>query len=418
MKKLIALLLAAVMLLSLAACGGESSSAAEDTETQETAAEPEPEQTEAEETAEPEQEAVMLSVGDTIDNENFTMTFDSMEILDEYSYKTSEYSSTSLYVEDGYKLLLLKGHMENNSTAVISDSSFARTVVVNGTYTVTDYDVRLSFKRDKYFEIDPYTDQDYFLYINIPEKLAAQFETAAFTLGFNDDMSVPVTEWKSDGTSVTPTDNLYTVTGGTASEAAEEAAMEAEIAAMEEAAGETGSTASDAAEEAAALEAEIAAMEEAAGETAGTADSAVKTIALGDVIETEDFDFTLNNVELTYELKPQNTNGVYSSYTAEDGKVYIHVDGSYYNKAKRDICIRDLFAPSADYDNGYAYTGFVVTDDGDNNFTWASSRVVCTPLETCHYHGLIECPKVIDGSDASLIVYLEIAGTTYQYTVR
>lgn len=391
MKKWIALLLATVLCLSLAACGKNeppaNSTQAQNTPSAPTAAPA----TEQAEPTEPQQEAVDLAIGDKIDNENFTMTFDSMEILDEYSYKTSEYSSTSLYVESGYKLLLVMGHIENKSTAAISDSSFARTAVVNGSYTVTDYDVRLSFKRDKYFEIDPYTDLDYFLYINIPEKLADQFETATFTLGFNNDMSIPVTEWKTDGTKATPTDNLYTITGGTTSDTTDE------IAAIQEAAGETSAPSSDGNH---------------------LSDSNVKTIDIGDVIETEDFTFTLNHVELTYELKPRNTNGVYSSYTAESGKVYIHVDGDYYNKSKRDICIRDLFAPSADYDNGYTYNGFVVTDKDDNSFTWASSYVVCTPLETCHYHGLIECPKVVDGSDSSLVVYLTIGGTTYQYTIR
>ena len=393
MKKWIALLLAAVLCLSLAACG-QSESPVTSTPNQGAAsmapaptAAPETEQTEP---TEPQQEAVVLSIGDKIDNDNFTMTFDSMEILDEYSYKTSEYSSTSLYVENGYKLLLVKGHMENKSTVAISDSSFARTAVVNGSYTVTDYDVRLSFKRDKYFEIDPYTDQDYFLYINIPEKLAAQFEKAEFTIGFNNDMSIPVTEWKIDGTKVTPTDNLFCITG-------------------------PGSTVS------AERDPEQDALEAAVGlapSDSNSSDSKVKTIVLGDVIDTDDFTFTLNNVELTYELKPQNTSSVYTSYSADSGKVYIHVDGQYYNKAKRDICIRDLFVPTADYDNGYTYKGFAVTDKDDNSFTWASSYVVCTPLETCHYHGLIECPKVVDETEAPLVVYLEIGGDTYQYTVR
>ena len=112
MKNWIALLLATVMCLSLAACGKNEAPATNTpaqnaTSTPTTA--PEAEQTEP---TEPQQEAVGLSIGDKIDNENFTMTFDSMEILDEYSYKTSEYSSTSLYVESGYKLLLVMGNIE------------------------------------------------------------------------------------------------------------------------------------------------------------------------------------------------------------------------------------------------------------------------------------------------------------------
>ena len=213
MKKWIVLLLTAVLCLSLAACAKKDTPAA-NTPAQIAPATPTAAlETEPAEPAIPRQETVRLSVGDKIDNEHFTMSFDSMEILDEYSYKTSEYSSTSLYVESGYKLLMIMGHIENKSTVVISDSSFSRTACVNDAYTVSDYDVHLSFKRDKYFEIDPYTDLDYFLYINIPEKLAAQFEKAEFTLGFNNDLSIPVTEWKADGTKVTPTDHLFTITG-------------------------------------------------------------------------------------------------------------------------------------------------------------------------------------------------------------
>ena len=378
MKKILCILMACLMLLGLCACGDDSKTSPSDT--------PAPAPTAAEPATEPaptEPEATPLSIGDTLVAPAFTMTFDSLEVLDEFSYKTSEYSSTSLYVEDGYKLLLLTGHIENTGTTAFSDSSFFRTCVVNDSYTVTDYDVRLSFKRDKYFEVDAYTDVDYYLYINIPEKLAAQYEKATFTLGFNDDMSLLTTYYNIDGTKSTPVDNLYTISGGTAAAAPETPAPEAP-----------------------------APQEQASEAPAGN------TLSLGDTISTEDFDFTLNNVELTYELKPQNTSSVYTSYTAPDGKVYIHVDGSFYNKSKRDYCIRDLFIPEADYDNGYTYKGFAVTDKDDNSFTWASSYVVCTPLETCHYHGLVECPKVVDGSDAPLIVTLNIGGQVYTYTIR
>ena len=182
MKKIIAMLLVMAVCFGLVACGNNTSTTSNTTTTPVTAdpatpAEPES-IVENETEPEPEQEVNYLSLGDAIENDKFTMTFESMDILPEYSYKTSEYSSTSLYVENGYKILLVRGHMENTSTSAISDSCFVRTVTVNGEYVVSDYDVRLSFVRDKYFEIDPYTEVEYCLYINIPEKLAEKFETA------------------------------------------------------------------------------------------------------------------------------------------------------------------------------------------------------------------------------------------------
>ena len=143
-----------------------------------------------------------------------------------------------------------------------------------------------------------------------------------------------------------------------------------------------------------------------------------KTLVLGETLVFDDFEFTVNNVELTYELKPSNTNGVYSSFPAESGKVYIHIDGEFYNKSKRDVCIRDLPVPHADYDDGYCYDGFVVVDDGDNSFDWVSSYVVAEPLTTCHYHGLVECPEVIDETDAPLFVTIDLDGVTYRFDIR
>ena len=143
----------------------------------------------------------------------------------------------------------------------------------------------------------------------------------------------------------------------------------------------------------------------------------VVTIRRGQTITAKDFTFTLNNVEFSYDVKPEDTSGYYSSYPAESGEVYIHIDGTYYNSSKRDVAIRDLFTPTADFDDGYIYEGFAVVDEGDD-FTWVSSYIVCTPLSSCHYHGLISCPEKVANSTAPLFVTFTIDGTTYRYDIR
>ncbi|MDE7041530.1 MAG: hypothetical protein K2P10_01945 [Oscillospiraceae bacterium] len=209
------------MTLVLAACGGGGDTPAPKEDdppapTTDVPPEEEPKDEEPEEPAEPEPPAAIpLQCGDSIDNDNFKMTFDSVELLSEYSYQTSEYSSTSLYVENGYKLVVVKGHFENKGTSPITDSSLVCTAMVNDTFAVDENGVRFNFIRDKYFEIDPYTDLDYVMYINIPEKLAGMFETVTFTIGFNDDLSIPSTVYSSDGTKTTETDQLYALTSGT-----------------------------------------------------------------------------------------------------------------------------------------------------------------------------------------------------------
>lgn len=128
MKRFLAFMLVLVMTLSLAACGGGNDAPAQDDAEPKTDAStdtPPVDETEPEPEPEPEQTAIPLQCGDQIDNDNFCMTFESVELLPEFSYSTSEYSSTSLYVEDGYQLVVVKGHFENKGTSAISESAFS-----------------------------------------------------------------------------------------------------------------------------------------------------------------------------------------------------------------------------------------------------------------------------------------------------
>ena len=148
--------------------------------------------------------------------------------------------------------------------------------------------------------------------------------------------------------------------------------------------------------------------------------SAAEPIALGDVIVTPDYTFTLETVELTYELLPKNTGGWYTSYPADPDHVYLHVGGTLENTSKRTIRIDELFVAKADYDNGYVYSGFAVVDEADGTgFDYAGSYAAAEPLETCGYHCLISCPELVDESDAPLFVLFTLAdGVTYRYDIR
>lgn len=194
MKKFLTLLLSGMLVLSFCACGGTTSDdTSVDDESTETTTE---------------KEVTQVNVGQSIETDYFKMTVDSMEILDDYEFSMNEYSSRSLYVEEGYKLLLVRGTMENLGTEVISDNAFSATCLVNDSY---EEEASLQFERSKYYELDPYTEQNYDLYINIPEKLAEQYETASFTIGFNSDMSPIVTTTSSDGTTTVDADNWFCI---------------------------------------------------------------------------------------------------------------------------------------------------------------------------------------------------------------
>ena len=386
MKRVFVFVLAIVLCLGMTACGGsgnEAATAPASTAADNTMAMPEP-AAPAEEPKEtdPAQEATPLSIGDRIENENFNMTFDSMEILSEYSYQTSEYSSTSLYVEDGYKLLLVRGHIENTSTAAISDSSFARTVVVNDSYTVTDFDVRLSFKRDKYFEIDPYTDLDYFLYINIPDKLADQFETATFTLGFNHDMSIPVTEWNTDGTSTKKTDCLYALTGTLGA----------------------APSAQDA---------------EQIQDTPTEAPSA-QELKAGDRVSTEFWEITLAKAELTNAIYPVESGGSGIYYEVGDGYKFVNLEFDIKNLDTDVRAFCDAVSDVVVHCGKYDYNGYSMYYDMGGSLSVTMLKGTThgpSPLDPTHLYVETEVPDEAIGA-GSVTVDLVVAGGQYSITIQ
>ena len=321
------------------------------------------------------EEVIPVDIGGSIETKDFIMTFNTVEVLDDYSYRTSDISTTSLYVEEGYKLLAIRGHFENVGNSTIQDSAFSMTATINGDFVLDGYDVRIDFERNKSFEVDPYTDLDYVIHCNIPEKLAAQFETVDLTIGFNDDMSTPVTIWDMEGNQTVEVDNKYAlsstlVIGGFV------------------------------------------------GDSEIPSGNITPPISLGETIYGSDYEFTLKNVELTYELLPPNTSSVYTSYPAESGKVYVHVDADVKNTMQRDLRTEELFKTTVLYDGKYNYTGFPIVTDGDNRFDWVSSYVAATPLETCLAHGLVECPVEVDESGKPITVFIEINGTVYEYSLR
>lgn len=115
----------------------------------------------------------------------------------------------SPFVEEGYQLLVLRGHMENKSTEVIPVNAFYCNINVNDSFDIEDADMNIC--RNSNRELDPYTDFDYIIFGNVPNKLVDMFEKATFTIGFNDGITQIVREF-SNGVSTTTTENQYTLT--------------------------------------------------------------------------------------------------------------------------------------------------------------------------------------------------------------
>ena len=156
----------------------------------------------------------------------------------------------------------------------------------------------------------------------------------------------------------------------------------------------------------------------AAEEKAQSAKAEAKPIALGETVATEHYEFTLNKVELSYDVEPDNPPSYYTHYAAGQGQVYIYVNASVKNTGKHSLECDEIYSVTADYNNGYTYRGFAIASDTDGDFTYANITSV-EPLQTLGVHCLIDCPEEVETTENPLKLTIKMKdGTEYLYTVR
>lgn len=152
-------------------------------------------------------------------------------------------------------------------------------------------------------------------------------------------------------------------------------------------------------------------------ENGETKKETVQEIKRGDKIVTDGMEITINGVEITYDVLPDKTDGFYTHYPADSGKVYISVDADVTNKAKQDLGCDEIGKLVADYNDGYTYKGFVVVEDSTTGFTYANITKI-TPLETKGIKWLVECPEAVGEGDEALFLEFTVEGENFVYTVR
>ncbi|MBP1736903.1 MAG: hypothetical protein H6Q60_784 [Oscillospiraceae bacterium] len=154
-----------------------------------------------------------------------------------------------------------------------------------------------------------------------------------------------------------------------------------------------------------------------ATDASGASDSKIKSLAIGDVITTDDMEITLNSVKLSYDVLPDDTSSFYTHYQADSGNVYIDVDVDVKNLQKQDLPCDDVMKVTADYNNGYEYSAFPIVEDSSMGFTYSNITDI-QPLETLGMRYLISCPEEVETSSNPLIVYFKIDNEQFSYTVR
>ena len=143
------------------------------------------------------------------------------------------------------------------------------------------------------------------------------------------------------------------------------------------------------------------------------------SIAVGETITTDTLEITINKVELTNDVLPDDTSGIYHHYEADAGNVYLHLDTDIKNLDKQRLICDEIMKATADYNGGYTYTGQAIPEDGSSNFTFANITAI-PPLATLGVHFLFKCPQEVKESENPLFMTIEPSGSkdSYILTVR
>jgi len=143
----------------------------------------------------------------------------------------------------------------------------------------------------------------------------------------------------------------------------------------------------------------------------------LEEIQIGSMITTDRMEITINKIEFSYDVLPDDTSSFYTHYPAGTGKVYIHIDTDIKNIQKQNLECDDIMSVEANYNNGYTYKSSTVPEDSSTGFTYANITTI-KPLETLGVRFLVECPQEVEETDNSLHLIFKIDNKEYKYTIR
>lgn len=184
MKKLLALILSAVMLLTLVACGGDTSAPAGESTVSDTPAE-----TEAPAEA---KKAEPVAVGNTI-----TVPFAEITIAEatvkadiKQSVKTGNITrTTGPSPTTDKKFVYIRGTIKNTGKSEISMADVGGVVDVDGyKYNIDDFGMIKSDGSSSY-SLEPLMTYTYTAYAAIPNELADSFKSCVMTFGFEENFA-------------------------------------------------------------------------------------------------------------------------------------------------------------------------------------------------------------------------------------
>lgn len=200
MKKLLSLIMAMVLCLSICACGAESNDGgnADDSVISGDAQDTTPTEPEG-------PTATPVNIGDTIDLDYATVTLDDYVVTTGYQFEHTDTSSgikvtrkTGFDCSSGMKIICLTGKFTNKSKAEVysSNNPIYGKIIINGYEYETRMRCYIVEEAESVSGVAPLREVDYFLCAEVPESLVGQIDTCQFYIGFVKDLDPSV--WASD----------------------------------------------------------------------------------------------------------------------------------------------------------------------------------------------------------------------------
>lgn len=163
------------------------------------------------------------------------------------------------------------------------------------------------------------------------------------------------------------------------------------------------------AEEAAAAEAENQRSE---------AEKNAKPLVAGEMVSTENYELTLESVNITDDVMPPKPASYYQHYEAEEGKMYVDICFAYKNLAASAVGADEILTGTLLYCGRYKYRGSTtIEEENRGSFGYANITSI-DPLATEYLHYLFEIPESAAESDGSLTATIFTGDEAYTVPVR
>ena len=141
-------------------------------------------------------------------------------------------------------------------------------------------------------------------------------------------------------------------------------------------------------------------------------------VELGEVVVTKSAEFKADYADITGDVMPPSPGSWYSHYQASEGKVFVDVCFAYKNTTGKSVGADDVISAKLKYADKYDYSGFsMIEEDSRSDFTYSNITSIA-PLTTEYIHYLFEVPEEVQSSSERIVITFSISGNTYTYTVR